>query len=168
LQTLLPLGQTVPTATTLFNYSSDINSFPGRHIHRAGGSADANESAPDRNQVWRTPVLSSDVTISGSALLFMWSGTEDFRLSRSGAVRAFLRDFDGSGHTEITEVTLFDPDWQGGSSTWVAHTLVFPSVNYTVPAGHRVELKLIVDNSSDEDMNLAYDTASFPTRLILP
>jgi hypothetical protein len=167
-QPSLPLSQTVPTAPTLFNYSTDLHSFPGRHIHRASGSADVNESALDRHQVWRTPVLASDLTINGSALLFIYAGTEDFRLARSGAIRVFLRDFDGSSYTEITDGLLFDADWQDGSGTWTSHTLTLPSVSYTIPAGHRLEMKVLIDNVSDEDMNLAYDTAFFPSRLILP
>jgi hypothetical protein len=36
---------------------------------------------------------------------------------------------------------------------------------YTVPAGHELELKVIVASNSGDDMWFAYDTASYRSRI---
>ena len=83
-------------------------------------------------------------------------------------VIAYLRDFDGNDYTEIDGGSLDIADWQNGSDTWVEYTLTISSVSCTIEAGHYLELKVLVDDVSDDDMWFAYDTADYISYLVLP
>ena len=41
-------------------------------------------------------------------------------------------------------------------------------VDYTVSAGHQIEIKVLVDEASDNDMLVAYDTVDEPSWVMLP
>ena len=162
----LPFTTTVPTATILYNYDQDVDAEPGKQI--AKGGSGANESDLNKYQNWRTGVLSSNLVFDGVVNFHFWSGIKDFGDGKAGEVKAFLRDYNGTGYTEITNVTLFVSDWQGGSSTWVEKTLAFPSVVYSVPAGNQLEVKYIVGGNAGDDMWFAYDTTALDSRLVFP
>ena len=161
----LPLDTTPPTATTLYNYDQDANASAGRQINKNGGGA--SESNLVRYQNWRTNALSQDLTIDGVVNFPFWSGTANFKGNRRGVVEGYLRDYNGSVYTEITSGTVDISDWQGGSSTWVQYTLVFSSVNYTVPAGNQLEFKITVGSGS-QHMWFAYDTTTYYSYLQFP
>ena len=60
-------------------------------------------------------------------------------------------------------------DWQNGSGTFVAQTIIVPDVDYTIPASHQLEARFIVDTiKASKDMWLAYDTTIYPTVIKLP
>ncbi|MCH8235390.1 MAG: hypothetical protein IIC29_04610 [Chloroflexi bacterium] len=94
---------------------------------------------------------------------------KDFNTSLAGELKFFLRDYDGSSYTEITNGTLTANPWDvGATGTWVNRLLEIPSVDYTLAAGHQLELKVIVGSGSGDDMWLAYDTTSYDSVLRLP
>ena len=93
---------------------------------------------------------------------------KNFATGIAGSVEAYLRDFDGSGYTEITNGTLGLADWQAGGTSWVYKTLTMTSASYTVGAGNQLELKIIVGATSDDDMWFAYDTSAQRTELEVP
>ena len=159
----LPLDITLPTATTLYDY--DAGGDPGRRIKKNGSGA--SEANLQRYQNWRTGPLSQDYIIDGVVNFPFWSGLQGFGGGR-GIVNAFLRDYNGSGYTEITNGTLDISDWQGGSSTWVQKTLAFSSVTYTVPAGNQLEVKITVGAGSASHMWFAWDTTAYDTHLQFP
>lgn len=161
----LPMDVAAPTAPVLHNYDTDRDAFPGLLIRKGGPGS--SESNPAKHQAWRSPVLSSPVTLKGNVTVHLWSAMKDFQQGKKGQVRLYLRDFDGSSYTEIVNVMVNDPDWQRGSSTWVPKTFVIGVGSYTVPSGHRLELKIVVESSSDDDLWFAYDTAAYPSRLTL-
>ena len=164
-QPVLPMDATAPTATTLYNYDTDRDSFAGLLI--AKGASGPAESDSTKYQTWRTASLASDLTIDGMVSLTFWSGMKDFAPGKRGSVTAYLRDYSGSSRTEICQGTLTQDSWQGASSSWVEKTLSFNCPSYEVVAGHRIELKLTVSNSSDDDMWFAYDTTAYPSRIII-
>ena len=48
-------------------------------------------------------------------------------------------------------------------------TIMIADVDYTVPAGHRLEARLIADTiKASKDMWLAYDASGYPTVIKLP
>ena len=164
---VLPMDEVAPSATTLFNYDTDRDASAGLLI--AKGANGVGETDPTKYQVWRTGPLIGDLVITGDAIIEFWAGLEDFKLNAVGKVSIFLRDYDGNGgHTEIGNGTVFDVDWHGGSSTFVKKTMEIAGLDYTVPAGHELEAKLIVKPASADDMWFAYDTAAYPSILNLP
>ena len=44
----------------------------------------------------------------------------------------------------------------------------FGAVDYTVPAGHQIEIKITVETTSDDDVWIAYDTVDQPSWVKLP
>jgi hypothetical protein len=165
-QTNLPLDTAAPTATTLYNYDTNRDPFAGLLL--AKGGSGASETDTTKYQNWRTGALGSSLTISGTANVILWSAIKDFGLNKQGSVRVFLRDYNGSSYTEICNGTLTQANWQGGSGTWVSKTISFTCSSYTVPAGNRLEVKLIVNASAEDSMWFAYDTTTYNTRAELP
>jgi len=108
------------------------------------------------------------IEIDGDVNFNFWSGIKDFEQSRRGVVIAYLRDFDGTDYTEIASATLVSADWQGGIEDWVETLMTFSDVSYTLSAGHYLELKVLVDANSDDDMWFAYDTTDYNTYIELP
>jgi len=162
----LPLTTATPISATLYNCDTDRDAYPGLLI--AKGAKGSSETDPTKYQAWRMPALSTDLSINGNVRLTLWSAMKDFNTVKSGRITVFLRDFDGVNHREIAEGSLAQPNWSGGSASWVGKTVTFAAVNYSLPAGHQLEIKLIVDPGSADDMWFAYDTASYASRLQLP
>ncbi len=165
-QTNLSMDFTLPTAATIYNYDQDIDVSPG--IIVAKGGIGATESNTALYQNWRTATLASDVAINGIPRLHFWSGMKDFAASTRGVVEAYLRDFDGSGYTEVASGTLDVADWQAGDASWVYKTLTMTSASYAVGAGNQLEVKIIVGGASVDDMWFAYDTTALRTELEVP
>ena len=93
---------------------------------------------------------------------------KDWGQNKPGEVTVFLRNYNGSTYTEIANGTVLDSNWQGGTSTWRQKTIIITGVNYNVPAGNRLEVKLIVGANAGDDMWFAYDTTAYPSVLRIP
>lgn len=165
-QAILPLDETAATGSVLYKYGQPNNS-PGLLLR--GTELGLAESATDKYQVWQTSALSEPLTVQGDVLVDIWAGIRNFQANQSGAMTVYLRDYDGSSYTEIANGSIFAEDWQQGSGTFVAQTIMIPDVDYTVPAGHQLEARIIADTiKASKDMWLAYDTSDFPTVIKLP
>jgi hypothetical protein len=160
------MDSTVPTTATLFNYDANRDAFPGIVVKK-GGSGQG-ENNPERHQTWRLASRSSPTTISGDVGIALWSGTKEFKQNKRGVVTIYLRDFSGSSYTEIGSVTIDRADWQEGSATWVLNSVAIPVSTYVLPAGHSLELKVIVPSTSQEDMWFAYDTTAYRSHIRWP
>jgi hypothetical protein len=148
-----------PSALTLLNYDTDRDAVAGLVLLQGGSGA--TESDLTKYQNWRTPVLTEPLAISGPISINIWSAVKDFNTSLAGELKFFLRDYDGSSYTEIGNGTLSSTQWDtDATGTWVNRLLEISSVDYTLAAGHQIELKVIVGTGSADDMWLAYDTAS--------
>ena len=165
-QANLPLNTSAPTANTLFNYDQNRDAVAGLRILRGGSGA--GETNLTRYQNWRTGTLGSALTINGTVNFTFWSAIENGAQNVTGHVRVFLRHFNGSTYTEICNGAITQANWQGGSTGAVQRTVSFNCSSYTIPAGQRLEVKIVVGNSAGANMLFAYDTTSFPSRLILP
>ena len=108
------------------------------------------------------------MVVEGSVTVSLWTATEDFDDTKRGAISVYLRAFDGSDYVELGGATYSDATWQGGSPSWVLKTFQVSISSHTLAPGHSLELKVIVENSSDDDMWFAYDTADRKSRVNLP
>ena len=170
-QDLLPMDGANPTATTLFNYDTDRGSCTGLSIaERAIGTG---ETDPTLFQDWRTDPLSTNLVISGDVSIDFWSGIRrancGFRQARPGEVTMFLRDRDEfGGYTEVGTGSISEDPWQGAANDFVLKTITIPGVVHTFPAGHEVELKVIVVTGFNGLVHFAYDTTSYDSALKFP
>ena len=71
-------------------------------------------------------------------------------------------------YTEIGNGTVSRANWQSGSSTFVQAIITIPGLSYNIPAGDMLEVKMIVEVISGDDMWFAYDTSSYTTGVQLP
>lgn len=157
-QAILPMNPGAPTQATLFNYDQDRDGVGGLLILSGGSGVDEADST--KYQVWRSGALLDDLHL-GSVDIDFWSGVQNFTLATTGSATFYLRDFDGSSHTEIGNDFLFDGDWQGASGTFVRRTASIGPLDYTIPEGDELEVKLIVDSSAVNNMWFAYDTLTY-------
>ena len=164
----LAMGTPTPTQATLYNYDTNQDSLAGRVITKSGTGAGDATLAHYAN--WRTAAFASSQLVNGSVTVHIWSGITGFPLAQKGVLIAYLRDFNPilSTYVEIANATLTDANWQAGSATWVQKSIVIPVANYTIPGGHRLELKVETTSASYANMVIAYDTTGYPSALSLP
>jgi hypothetical protein len=151
----------LPTAAVLYNYDTDRDAFPGLLIAKGGSGPD--ESDPMKYQAWLTPAFPEGAVIQGDATVRLWSALKDFNTGLSGVVTVYLRDCDGLSCVELGSDTVATNPQAG--STWKLESVTVPIGTYTIAPGHSLELVVVVDASSDDDMWFAYDTNSHKSRL---
>ena len=161
-QPVLPMDSDVPTATELYNYDADRDDDPGLLIAKGGSGPD--EGDPTKYQAWWTSAFTEPLVIQGDATVQLWSSVKDPDGTKGGAVTVYLRDFDGESYVELGRYTVTDPNWQGGAR-WVQKPFTFSVGPHTVAAGNSLELKVIVEPWSADDMWFAYDTNDHKSRV---
>jgi len=158
----------VPQLATLYNFDTDRDGDPGLILNKS--SLGLSETDPNKFQVWRSAVLTSPLSITGDVLVDLWAKLESPTSNEIDVVVVYLRDYDaggGGGYIEIASGAVYARDWQSNSTTFVERLGLMQGISYTVPAGNQLELRLIVDDASFDDMELAYDIASFTSLLNL-
>ena len=160
---MLPLDPAPASSFFLYNYDVDRDDRPGLYIQKGGSGAV--ETDVTKGQAWRTPATPVSVQISGIVTVEIWSAMKDFQPGKRGSVTVYLRDFDGAGYGAIAQQTLTYLDWQGANKYWTLKTFALGVGSYVLAPGHSLELKLVVEEDSDDDMWFAYDTAWAPSRI---
>ena len=160
------LPSAVPQLPTLYNFDTNRDGNPGLFLDRTvNGLA---ETDYKKFQVWRSGALASPLTITGDVLVDIWAKLEVPTAGQIGVVVAYLRDYDaGVGYVEIADGAVYARDWHSNSTTFVERLGLIQGVGYTLSAGHQLELRLIIDDASSGDMELAYDIAEFTSLLNL-
>jgi hypothetical protein len=160
------MNSTAPTAGTLYNYDTDRDAFAGRFIQKGG--AGPNESDPTKYQQWRSPTYAQDTAITGAPQFIFWSAMKDFTTDKRGHVQSFLKATNGSSTAWAIQGELQLAPW-ASSATWVEHAFTFTNPGSgIIPAGHWLELVVVVSTPADDDMWFAYDTSAYPSRLVWP
>ncbi len=160
----LPLDASVPTAATLYNYDTNCESRAGRSINRNTGLV--TETGSCRFATWRSAALAAARTLNGTATLSVWAR----KTSTGGTnptLRAFLRVFD-PGTSTYTELGAANATVTVNStSAWARLDLAWTLSNVGVPAGRRIELKLVATGGT-RNVEIAYDATSLASSLTLP
>jgi hypothetical protein len=161
---LLTADHQVPTAQTLYNYSIDLDTDPGRHLDQAG--YDKNRTDPSEAVAWRLPPVTDYQHLVGGITVDYWVAQDGFTNGDETKIKWFLRDFDpASGtYTEIEEIE-FKREPLGPSGAWVHVTTVFEGIDYLLAPGHIIELKAEANHAN---ANLAYDTVDYPSFVVFP
>ncbi len=152
---------------TVQGMAPDLNHVGG-DIYAVAYQGDGDDGFLKTVNILSDGTFGTAIEINGDVNFNFWSGIKDFGQSKRGVVIAYLRDFDGAEYTEIASATLDSADWQGGIEDWVETLMTFFDVSYTIPAGHYLELKVLVDDASDDDMWFAYDTTDYKPYLETP
>jgi hypothetical protein len=163
---VLPMSTLAPTVAVLPNYDTDRDAFAGLVIQKGG--LGAGESDPLKHQTWSMTVASTMI-IDVRVQLFLWSSVKDFDTGKGSEVDAYLLDCTvaGAGCVTIDSTSVIDASWNDGVANFGFDTYDFGVVNYTVAAGRSLRVKVTVDPPSADDMWFAYDTTSYPSRLLI-
>lgn len=158
----LPLRQAVPTLTTLFNYDTNRDTSAGLLLVKSPqGLTDGNSS---RIQKWNM-TATTPLVLSGTGQLTLWSAMKLFDTAKSGSVRVGIYDCNPArtSCTSVAQQTVSSGagSWSGGSPTWVSKTWSFGTLTHTVPAGNVLQVRVVADAASGDDMWFAYDTKTY-------
>ena len=108
-QNPLPTDQVMPTATTLYNYDTERDSFAGLLIQK--DVEPCTQTDPAKYQDWRTDPLASDYHINGTVEFNIWLALKDFQTGKSGYFNVCIRDKNGGIYTTIIDTTVtLDPE----------------------------------------------------------
>lgn len=160
----LPLDATAPTAATLRNYDTNCESRAGRSINRNTGLV--TETGSCRYATWRSAALAGPRTLNGTATLSVWAR----KTSTGGTnptLRAFLRVFD-PGTSTYTELGAANATVTANSTlAWARLDLAWALSSVDVPAGRRIEIKLVATGGT-RNVEIAYDATGLASSLTLP
>ena len=120
IQLPLPMDESVPTAVTLYNYSTDRHNDPGRFLQRGGHQTD--ETHPFKYQNWQSEELAGNLQISGDVTFDMWVAMNMFNPDWAGMFNICLRDLFEGAYTEIDCTTMLveTEQWEEGGFTGVS------------------------------------------------
>jgi hypothetical protein len=158
---------TAPTATTLYWYDTCATRRPGRTLlPSTTGLADTGKC---RYVDWRAPALAQPTRLHGTIAVAIWSGTNGWDNVSSGSLTAYLRDWDPStgAYVELTEGTITGTNWNP-SGTWTLKTFLLRPGDRLLPAGHRLELRLMaLAPAAAVGMQVAYDVTAYTSEVFL-
>jgi hypothetical protein len=160
----LALDASAPTAATLFNYDTNCDSRAGRQIRRNTGLV--GESGACRFATWLSAPLADPRTLDGTVTLAVWArkGTTG---GTNPTLRAFLRVFDPATSTYTELGAANGTVTANPTNAWPELNLEWSLANVTVPAGRRIEIK-IVATGGNRNVEIAYDANDVDSSLHLP
>jgi serine protease AprX len=152
-QEVLPLSTVPPTAVTLYNYDTNRDDYAGLLLAKGGSGYP--ESDTTKIQRWQAPTTDGDLHLTGEATLTIFAAMKEFHTEGTAQIQAYLLDWDGNQAQLIAQNSVSNSSWDG---SWQPLTINFGLLDYTILAGHQLELALLVDDSSSNDMWLAFGT----------
>ncbi|NND99266.1 MAG: hypothetical protein HKN47_18255, partial [Pirellulaceae bacterium] len=148
------LDQAIPTSTAMQDYDDGRHNPVGTLISKGG--TDETESDPVKHQAWTT--ASGNIDINGPVKLSIWSAMKDMDDTKGATVHAYLIDVKSNG-TDIQLIasdTITRSTWSA-TGDWVEDTFDFGTHTRSLAVNRRLEVKIVVDGTSDDDMVFAYD-----------
>ena len=165
-QVNLAMNATVPTAATLYQYSTDCAARAGRRLTLAAPSPTQATVCDYVN--WRTAAVTAAMTLSGTVKIghlghdrhanrepHRSAGRLLARLQPDG--RRLCPDRQRHGHLCVPR----------GSHHLLPERAITATITgtYTLVAGHELEVKVEASNAGQNNMLVAYDTAAYPSYL---
>jgi len=157
------LEERPPKAGELANFDPGRDITPGLLLEMTpNGVAETDEA---KFQHWQTEVGS--LTVSGIPTLVLWASLNDFDPTKVGVFTAYLLDCPSWGYDCTTLVAKEHAFQLRPSDTWVETMITFPEVEYEIPEGRALGIKIVVSSKSEDDLLFAYDRLSYRSRLVL-
>ncbi len=144
----------LPTSTSMQDYDAGRHAGDGTMIQKGGSGSGETDAV--KHQVWTT--TSGNISIDGQVSLTLWSAVKGFDDSKGATVHAYLIDVqqNGSDPQILGTATVSRGVWSS-SGDWVEDTFDFGPITQSLGNPRRLQVKIIVDGSSDDDMLFAYD-----------
>ena len=164
---------TVPTATTLFNYSTNFSTGTngGRFIDN--NNSGANEADADDYMSWVEQIGgTSGTTLTGVVTMRIWAApAANFASCTNSSddvnLTVYLRT--KATETATTGTTLASQTVSSDGCVFAQHDLTFSLVNASIPTNQWFEVKVVANSTGGgDDVVIAYDTASNNANIRLP
>jgi len=91
---------------------------------------------------------------------------KDFDTTKHGYVVAYFAVRNASTTDWFVLGSLDDVTWNDGIASWVEKEIDLGFGSGTIPAGYWIELTIIVNDASNNNMWFAYDTLAYPSRIV--
>ena len=172
---VLPLSaEAGPSNDALPNYDTDRDDRPGLFLLQVDGGAGPQLAETDltRYQIWATPA-DGELVLSGEGQLTVWAATAGFEPGIDARIRTFLLDCPGPTVTgtecqEIARAQVTRRPWTQLPDTFERGVIDYGRIDYTIPAGHVLAVKLTVAGpNSDDDLHIAYDANGLLMSLVI-
>jgi len=164
-QTNLDMDITVPTEETLYNYSTDSDTDPGRSLDK-GGSTNESTNGKMVNWLYQAP---EELTLSGSVQVDLYYANKDFLCDKHLDVVVHLRQKNSANTPNGTVLGTGTGTWNPDvTCSFTMLSITFP-VSAIIPNNKWLEIKVLLDPSIGGDAGyLAYDTATYQSFAIIP
>lgn len=167
-QVNLDMDVTDPTVETLYNYSTDKDTDPGRFLDK-GGSTDENAKAKMINWLYQAP---EELTLDGNVQVDLYYANQDFDCAEHLDVVVHLRQKNSAGTSNGTVLGtgtgVWNPEEIDGTCDFTLLSITF-AVSATVPNNKWLEIKVLLDPTFGGDPGyLAFDTTTFQSFAIIP
>jgi type II secretory pathway pseudopilin PulG len=179
-QNQIPMNITAPTATTLYKYSTNYYNptapvYPGRYLENVATTPAVNENTASRMVNWVYQVPASTL-FEGNGSIRLWVAARDQRCDRSISLRFYIRRKNAANSNSAGQTTLLSQldatvPASGGVAPCAFRQVDVPftlSPGTTIPTNNWIELKVVVNSASADHALLAYDTTTYPSRLLMP
>jgi serine protease AprX len=159
---VLPFIYTEPKEILLPNYDTNRDSQPGLLLMR-GATSQANATS-SQVQRWRLATFTADTQLAPNAEVEVYAAVKGFQKQKSAKLWAYLNEVDanGNGVRVIASGFYTASDW---GDKFAARKISFKNAISVLHAGNQLELAVMVDNSSADDLWLAYNTKAYPSRV---
>ena len=156
------LEERPPKAGELANFDPGRDITPGLLLERTpNGLAETDEA---KFQHWQNEV--GALTISGIPTLVLWASLKDFDPTKVGVFTAYILDCPSWGYDCTTLVAVEHAFQLRPTDSWVETMINFPEVEYEIPEGRALGIKIVVSSKSEDDLLFAYDRLSYRSRLV--
>ena len=149
----------------LVNLDSGRDDDPGLVLGKTDEGS--NETDPTKHQYWMSGDASG-IILDGSASLIITAAMKDMDDESDGHISAYLMDCASnmSSCSVIDSGSVSASPWSAAGD-WETRTIFFGTVTYEIASARRLVVKVIVDDATaQDDMWLAYDAATYPSRLV--
>jgi type II secretory pathway pseudopilin PulG len=164
----MAMNPTAPTATTLYQYSSNYyNGAPGRYVKEGTAGPTTTTNDLISNWVYQVPEVTN---FNGTGEIDLWVALKDFKCDKTLVVNYWVREKNSANTSAGTILATGAMTWVPSGSepcNWVNLTTTF-AISRIMPQNRWVELKIAVATSTGTAGLFAYDTTTYQSKLTLP
>ena len=157
----MPVDLLAPTATSLANYDTDVDTVEGRRLTAGGTNSITTSSSQMANWRYQAPAKR---TYRGNAVITMWVRTATASANPSQVTLYVNYDGGGASYTNAGSATVSVP----GGATWQQAQFTVP-VDFSLTKNKKFEVKLVAASGVGlDDALLAYDTTTYAAKIQMP
>ena len=159
-QPLLDLSTAGTGSASLFNYSTDLSTSPGRVVETGGAFPTV---VPSKVVDWRIPV--GKKAWSGTATMDLWVAAVPGTPVSSVTLTAYVYKYESGTATSMGTITFSVPSFSCAGFQKVSGSTL---LNQIAKLGNSGELGVRLVNAGSAPVRIAYDTSTYAANIIVP